>query len=59
MRVAPIPLGNLEDVSILVHCLSCYMHENNVILLIKHIAERMLIDGSPLSPATIDADLPY
>jgi hypothetical protein len=58
MRVAAIPFGNLEDVAVLVHCLSCYMHYNNVIALLRVISERMLLEGSPLTPSRLDCELP-
>lgn len=54
MKASAIPYGNLEDVAVLVHCLSCFMHENNVIVLLKHISEKMLLEGSPISPTYID-----
>lgn len=49
MKVAPIPYGNLEDIAILVHCLSCYMHEDNVVLLLKTICHKLLLEGSPIN----------
>lgn len=54
MRASAIPYGNLEDVAILVHCLSCYMHENNIVVLLKHISERMLLEGSPITPSHLE-----
>lgn len=55
MRIAPIPYGNLEDVATLVHCLSCYMHESNVIILLRLICERVIVEGSPITPPNLDS----
>ena len=58
MREAPIPFGNIEDIAILVHYLTCYMHENLVVGLFKKISDRILLEGSPVSPAELDSELP-
>lgn len=58
MRIVPIPYANLEDIAILVHCLSCFMHETQVVLLVRLICERVVVEGSPLGEGQGDGDLP-
>ena len=51
MKETAIPLANINDIAVLVHYLTCYMHETKVIALIKLIYRRYLLEGSPVTPA--------
>lgn len=42
MHQTSIPLANIHDVAILVHYLTSYMHEANVLALLKLIYNRNL-----------------
>lgn len=49
MQIAAIPFNNIKvflslikDISVLVQCLCCYMHENNVLRLFKLISDLSL-----------------
>lgn len=46
--IAPVGYGDLEDIAVLVHVLSCYMHEEKVIAIIRCIGEKMAIEGTCL-----------
>ena len=52
MSVSPIAYANLADISVLVHCLTCFMTENHVVELMRYIIDRILVVGSPYSEET-------
>ena len=51
MQETSIPFANIDDIAILVHYLTCYMHETKVVALIKLIYRRILFEGSPVTPS--------
>lgn len=56
MKLAPVGYNNHEDIAILVHVLSCYMHEDRIVELVHLIAARLVTEAASFPEASKKKD---